>query len=171
MLREATEDDAERIAELHIASWRRTYRRELPADFLDTLDVGARTASWQEQLRQGITVLLAEDGPELTGFVACGPVREAESSCGVWRIYTLHVSLRRQRQGIGSMLFRRAVELGREQRAAELILWVVDSNSGARAFYELKGMEWDGGQQERTVGEDHRLHTVRYRMSLSGGSL
>jgi ribosomal protein S18 acetylase RimI-like enzyme len=170
MLRRATEDDAERIARLHVASWRTTYGRELPADFLDRQDVGARSSLWQGYLRQGVAVVLAEDGAELIGFVACGPVREGESGCGVWQIYTLHVSPPRQRQGIGGTLFTSAVGLAREQGAAELVLWVVDSNSGARSFYESRGMECDGERRERPVGEDHQLHTVRYRMRLSVGA-
>jgi hypothetical protein len=42
------------------------------------------------------------------------------------------------------------------------VLWVVNSNGSARAFYERKGMRWDGGEQERSLGAE-TLHEVRYR--------
>jgi GNAT superfamily N-acetyltransferase len=167
MLRRAAEDDAERIAQLQIASWQKTYARELPPAFLDTLDIQARTASWRREIQQGVTVLLAEDGTELTGFVACGRARDKDLGHGVWQVYTLHVRRSRLREGIGSMLFKGASGLGRDQGATELALWVAVSNSVARAFYELKGMECDGSEQERLMGAQYRLPIVRYRMKLS----
>ena len=48
------------------------------------------------------------------------------------------------------------------RRARELVLWIVNSNGSARAFYERKGMRWDGGEQERSLGAE-TLHEVRYR--------
>ena len=167
MLRRASVDDAERIAQLHIASWRRTYVREMPAAFLDSLDVVTRTARWQQQLKEGVKVVVAEDGAELTGYVACGPARDTLSESGAWEIYNLHVISTRQRQGIGSALFTAAVGLGREQGAGDLVLWVVDSNSNAHSFYEHKGMQVNGRRQERFVGGDFCLHEVLYRMRLS----
>jgi ribosomal protein S18 acetylase RimI-like enzyme len=168
MLRRASVEDAERIARLHIASWRRTYVREMPAAFLDGLDVVARTAKWQQQLKEGVRVVVAEDGVELMGYVACGPARDTLSETGAWEIYNLHVISPRQRQGIGSALFTAAVGLGRDAGAQDLVLWVVDSNSNARSFYERKGMKVTGRRQERFVVGEFCLHEVLYRKRLSG---
>jgi ribosomal protein S18 acetylase RimI-like enzyme len=167
MLRQATENDAGRVARLHIASWQVTYVRELPASFLAALNLVERTASWRTQLQHGATVVVAEDAGELTGFVACGPARDEESERGTWEIYNLHVDPARHGQGIGSALFNRAVFLGRERDATQLVLWVVVTNSAARRFYELKRMVPDGAQQEQAVGNGHVLREVRYRMKLS----
>jgi ribosomal protein S18 acetylase RimI-like enzyme len=170
MLRRASTGDAERIAQLHIASWRRTYVREMPAAFLDGLDVEARTARWQQQLQEGVRVFVAEGEAELTGYVACGPARDTLAESGAWEIYNLHVISSRQRQGIGSALFTAAVGLGRQEGARELVLWVVDSNSNARSFYERKGMQVNGRRQERFVSGDFCLREVLYCMRLSGES-
>ena len=167
MLRRASVGDAERIARLHIASWRRTYIREMPAAFLEGLDVVARTARWRRQLEDGVNVVAAEDGADLTGYVSCGPARDTPSGSGTWQIYNLHVAPSRHRQGIGSALFNAAVELAREAGARELVLWVVDSNSNARSFYEHKGMQVDGRRQERFEGGDFSLDEVLYRIELS----
>lgn len=165
-MRRAGETDAELIAELHVANWRTTYRRELPASFLETQDVGAWAAAWRERIRKGVDVLLAEDGTELAGFVACGPAQGRAGDSGAWQIYNLHVRPRWQRRGIGGELFRAALEIARAQGAHELVLWVVDSNSNARTFYEGKGMECDGERQEHPVGGDCCLQEIRYRMRL-----
>ena len=159
----AAEHDAERIASLHIASWRATYTRELSQAVLQRQDVAAHTAAWRRRLAEGVEVFLAEGGGELAGFVACGPARGGSSE--EWEIYNLHVAPTRHGQGLGSLLFDAALELGRERGARELVLWVVRTNDPARRFYERKGMRSDGGEQERAMG-DETLHEVRYKMDL-----
>jgi ribosomal protein S18 acetylase RimI-like enzyme len=167
MLRAATVDDAERIAELHIDSWRSTYVREMSASYLESLDVVARTARWQQQMRQGVKVIVAENGSDLTGYVSSGPAHDNRSAGQMWEIYNLHVSSSHKRQGIGSLLFTAAAELGYQMGAAELILWVVESNSGARSFYIRMGMQVNGQRQECFDGGNFSLHEVRYRMKIS----
>jgi ribosomal protein S18 acetylase RimI-like enzyme len=164
ILAEAREQDAEPIAKLHIASWQATYARELPEAFLRHPDLAARTMEWRRCLAEGTAVLVAEEGDGIVGFVACGPVRGTSRSAGEWEIYNLHVAPLRRGKGLGSRLFDAAVRLGREQGARELVLWVVKTNGTARAFYEAKGMRWDGGEQEHALGGVAKLDEVRYRM-------
>jgi len=168
MLRAALAEDAGRIAQLHIKSWRRTYGRELSAAFLDAQDADVWAMMWQSHLQEGVRVLLAEEGADLVGFVACGPARCKGAGREAWEIYNLHVNGDRHRCGIGSELFTGASDLGRAQGAGELVLWVVETNSGARSFYEIKGMVCDGSRQERPLGDGQRLHEVHYRMRISG---
>ncbi len=168
MLRQATERDAERIARLHIESWRATYADELSAELLGRQDLASREAAWRRQLQEGITVLLVEDGGDLAGFVACGPARNvASDESRAWEIYNLHVAPSRHGRGFGSALFDAAAHRGREAGETELVLWVVRTNAAARAFYERKGMGCDGGWQEHPVGPGEVLHEVRYRIRLS----
>jgi ribosomal protein S18 acetylase RimI-like enzyme len=97
--------------------------------------------------------------------VACGPERGHPASRLEWEIYNLHISPARQGGGIGSRLFDAAAELGRKDGARELVLWVVETNGRARAFYEAKSMYADGGEQQHLLGEEI-LHEVRYRKDL-----
>ena len=168
-IREGGEADAERIAGLHIESWRATYQHELSPAFLAAQDLTSRVAHWRQLLQRGIAVLLAERGASLCAFVACGPAHERESSPRPWEIYNLHVSPAQHRRGLGGLLFDRAVSLGRAQGAVETVLWVVESNRSARLFYERKGMSWDGGRQEHPVAPGEVLREVRYRISMREG--
>ena len=167
MLVRAREDDAERIAGLHIASWQATYKAELSEALLQHQDHAARTAEWRHLLAEGVVALLAVEGDGVAGFVACGPGRGAPRSTTEWEIYNLHVAPLRQGKGLGSQLFDAAVELGQERGARELVLWVVKTNCVAREFYERKGMRWDGGEQEHAVTATERLAEVRYRRGLT----
>jgi ribosomal protein S18 acetylase RimI-like enzyme len=170
MLTRAREEDAVRIAHLHVASWRLTYTMELSATFLARQDVTAHAEEWRRRLAQGVTVVLADEPQGLAGFVACGPAQGAFSKPAEWEIYNLHVARGRQGHGVGSRLFRAAAELGRERGAARLVLWVVQTNARARAFYEAKGMGLDGARQEHVV-EDQKLDEVRYSADLADPSL
>jgi ribosomal protein S18 acetylase RimI-like enzyme len=163
----ATEGDAERIARLHIASWQATYSRELSQEFLRRQDLAGRTSEWRRRLAAGDDVLLATEGEDAVGFVACGPPQGGEGPVAEWEIYNLHVAPSWQGRGHGSQLFDAAVEIGRRRGARELVLWVVNSNDGARAFYGRKGMLPDGGAQEHRVSPEERLREVRYRRALS----
>ena len=124
MLVEAREEDAERIARLHIASWQATYAAELSHTFLLHQDLAARTAEWRRHLQDGVAVLLEEDGGAMAGFVACGFVRRRRERAE-WEVYNLHVAPSRHGEGFGSRLFDAAVRLGRERGARQLVLWVV----------------------------------------------
>ena len=165
MLTRAREEDARRIAELHLASWRATYTRELSHAFHDSQDVAAWAAEWRGHLADGVSVILAEGADRLDGFVACGPMRGRSSTLIEWEIYNIHVAPARHGEGLGSTLFNAGAELGRQRGARQLVLWVVKTNNPARAFYEAKGMKYDGGEQEHVLG-DQTLHEVRYRIDF-----
>src|SRR5207247_7924466 len=49
-IRAAVVDDARAIAEVHVGSWRSTYRGQLPDDLLDRLSVDEREAQWSSGL-------------------------------------------------------------------------------------------------------------------------
>lgn len=165
-LRRAREDDAERIAGLHIRSWRSTYRQELSAVFLQGLDVAERSAEWRRRLVDGVAVILAEEADGLAGFVACGPASGAERGAEEWEIYNLHVAPLCKGVGLGSRLFDAAAELGRGQGARDLVLWVVETNDAARAFYERKGMRPEGVAETHPIAPGEALIEVRHRMHL-----
>jgi ribosomal protein S18 acetylase RimI-like enzyme len=166
-LRRAALDDAGAIARLHVASWQATYRIELPTEFLDGQDVAARAAYWEAEIASPAHVVVADEGGAIAGFVAGGPTRdEAVDASRVFEIYNLHVDPARHGQGIGRSLFSAFEEVARGAGAAELTLWVVETNGNARRFYERQGMQADGARQVHRVGPGAELHEVRYRTRL-----
>ena len=168
-LRRAQLADAGEVAKLHIASWRVAYSAELPADYLASLDEASRAEQWVARMSRPTTeVLLAEDGLDLLGFCAHGPVLNAdEDLTSAWEIYSLHVGPRLRGGGIGTILFQEGLNGARRARARYLALWVVATNAPARRFYEGKGMQSDGAQKDRELAPGIILHEVRYRLSLA----
>jgi len=51
-VRPASEDDAARLAEVHVAAWRATYRGVMTDEYLDGLDVGRAASAWRRNIRE-----------------------------------------------------------------------------------------------------------------------
>jgi GNAT superfamily N-acetyltransferase len=137
--RAAHAGDAEQVAALHAASWRRHYRGAYADSYLDGDVVADRRAVWSARLADpagGVTVL-AEDGDGLAGFVHV--VLDEDAAWGSL-VDNLHVALPHQRTGVGTALLARAAEgiLGRAAGPA-IYLWVLEQNVAAQRFYRARG--------------------------------
>lgn len=164
-VREAILADAGAIAEIHVAAWQETYRGLLPSGLLDSLKPSEKLGLWHEVLslaadRDDLVVCVAEMGGECVGFASMRPqpdggLRAAGYGAEVSALYALKQA---QGRGIGRELMRwLAVRMG----AAGLdgaALWVLESNKGARGFYEALGgvpvaerLEKRGGAEVRAV--------------------
>jgi GNAT superfamily N-acetyltransferase len=165
--RVATRADAERIAMLHLASWRVAYRGLVPDLYLDSLTLEEQTGTWRPKLEsRDTTVLLAEDDGTLAGFCAVGPSGDEDADSSVWLIANLHVAPERRGQGIGGPLFDAAVDIARDSGARTLTLWVIDGNWPARRFYEKKGMRPDGARRVRPHPPGVDVTLLRYRCHM-----
>ena len=137
--RDATAGDAERVAALHAASWRRHYRGAYSDSFLDGDVQSDRRQVWAARLAEpsATVTVLAEDDLGLAGFVH---VMLDEDHRWGSLIDNLHVDLRRQRSGLGTVLLARAAD-GILACAAgpRTYLWVLGQNTAARGFYAARG--------------------------------
>jgi ribosomal protein S18 acetylase RimI-like enzyme len=70
----------------------------------------------------------------------------------VGEIHAIHVALEERGRGVGWRLLDAAVDALRDQGVRRAILWVVEDNVTARAFYERQGWAWDGTRLERPLG-------------------
>jgi ribosomal protein S18 acetylase RimI-like enzyme len=157
--RDATPRDAEAVAALHARSWRESYRGEFSDAFLDGDLLGERLRVWRERLGHapaGQLVQLAVDGPHLAGFVCAYGAHDPR-----WGslVDNLHVARESKRRGIGAALMGHAgTWLGRHYPDFAAYLWVLESNTAARRFYESLGgrnagvstMETHGGAVVRS---------------------
>jgi len=141
ILRTATLDDAQRVAQLHAESWQRTYRGMMSDEFLDGNVVAERIETWRKRLSTddpGRLVCLAEENAgTLIGFVCL--FRAQDPTWGSY-IENLHVRYDGHRRGTGRALMRSAAQwLFRQDPADKVYLWVMEANTGARRFYERLG--------------------------------
>jgi GNAT superfamily N-acetyltransferase len=111
---------------------------------------------------------VAERAGVVLGFAGGGPARRP-GPAGAVELYALNVDPGAWRSGVGSALLSGFEAWARAGRATALLLWVVQGNARARAFYERRGWRADG---EHAVSEvlGATVTEVRYaRAALEGG--
>jgi GNAT superfamily N-acetyltransferase len=167
-LRRAAPADARVIAELAVSGWRAAYTAILPADYLAGLSIDARETAWRHMLDptggREMSAWIAELDGVPAGFVSCGPPRDADQARPTAEVYALYVRPDLLGRGAGRALLDRAVGHLRKDGAADLVLWVFEANSPARAFYEAMGWRPDGARQELDLGGTRAIE-VRYRLA------
>jgi ribosomal protein S18 acetylase RimI-like enzyme len=161
VIRVALAPDARAIAEVHIASWQAAYRGMIPDRVLDGLSVDEREQRWAGQIADPEAfVLVAEEGGRIAGF--CCTLLPPGAQAEIPALY-LHPDF--WRGGIGTALQAAAVEELRARGYREVVLWVLELNEGARAFYERLGFvaDWPA------VGHDWADGAMAIRMKLDLG--
>ena len=151
-VRAATEDDAARLAEVHIAAWRATYRRVMTDEYLDGLDVGRAASAWRRNIlepREGTIHLVAQSGNVVVGFAILGPdAGNSEPETG--QLHAINVHPDWWAQGAGSILFAAAEQKLIELGCRRAFLWVERSNKRAISFYSNRRWLDDGATLEDT---------------------
>ena len=169
IVRPADLDEAGAIAQVHVSSWRSAYVDQVPQDYLDGLSVATRRTAWRQLLsatdwpRTGALVLV-EDG-QVVGFSHLGPSRDADCDETVGEMTSIYLLAEAWGRGAGRMLMNETVARLRTAGYKEAMLWVLDSNARARAFYEAGGWRHDGSAKIKDRGT-FVLAELRYRLEL-----
>ncbi len=153
--RPATPFDAPRIAELHARSWQENYRGDMSDDYLDHEAPAERLAVWTGRFSEendAMRVMLAEDGKSLVGF-CCLMLDQGRQDGAL--LDNLHVHAGYRDHGIGKRLMHWAAgEVMQYDPGSGLYLWVLDSNTAARAVYEHLGGSPGRSERQHMSGTD-----------------
>ena len=162
-IRSASEADAEQIAAVHIASWREAYADIVPKEYLDGLDVAARTERWREHfagLDHASSIWVAHEGDEVLGFASLGPSRDEDADRTTMEIYSIYLEPSAWGRGVARELMRTVVAA--LPPGAAVTLWVLAANERAQRFYRRAGFVADGVERMEEIGGQH-FREVRYR--------
>jgi GNAT superfamily N-acetyltransferase len=177
-LRRARPEDALRVAELHVRSWQDAYAGLLPADFLGGLDPIRRASHYafgaDPDGALGTVVAEAED--RILGFATVGATGDPDRP-GAGEVYGLYVDPDCWRRGCGSLLMSDARARLAAHGFTEALLWVLEGNSRAEAFYAADGWARDGTERDGDIGPGWRaantaagdipvIHESRWRRRL-----
>jgi len=166
-IRAATISDAHDIAEVHVASWKGAYRGLMPDSVLDGLSVSKREEMWQRIIgEKKFQLLVAEHDDRIVGFVNFGSTRDPDAAGHTGEILAIYVDPNRWHEGTGRGLLEAALLELKSAGCNEATLWVLDSNSRARVFYERAGFYVDGATKSGIVGNNGKIQEVRYRRPL-----
>lgn len=143
LIRRAQVADVEGITNVHIDSWRTTYRGLVPDAMLDNLSFEGRRQQWHNALTEHADsnhLYVAVDDGQIIGFVCGGAERgiEGEYDSELSAIYLLQSH---QGKGIGRQLTTQLVEKLISKDYASMLVWVLKENP-ARKFYEALGGQY-----------------------------
>lgn len=160
-------EDAEAIARLHVAAWRKAYRGIVPDEVLEGLDVGEFELGWKQRLAADPSILVAEVGGAVAGFAVMGRSSDPDLVPEVTgEVHGLYVAPEHWATGVGRALWDAAFDMLRDHGFVDVVIWTFAANERAHRFYRARGCSIDDvGHVER---EYHGvfLPVVRFRAKL-----
>jgi len=137
-IRDAREDDAAAIAEVHDAAWRHAYRGIIPGRELERM-IARRGPSWWRSaiLRRSRLVVLDFDDA-IGGYASYGRNRVPAMAYG-GEIFELYIAPEFQGLGFGKRMFATARKDLAEHGYASFLVWALAENEPALDFYRRLG--------------------------------
>jgi GNAT superfamily N-acetyltransferase len=154
-VRPAQVDDARAIAEVHVASWRTTYKGIFSDALLDSLSVEKREQSWRELLARpepnSVTLVACNADGSIVGFISGGAERTGRLGYE-GELYAIYLLQPAQRQGLRTLLVQHLVRELRARGFGSMAVWVLGANP-FKKFYEALGGEFAAEQQIECGGQ------------------
>lgn len=183
-VRPARETDAERIAEIQLATWRTAYPRFIPRFAIDAVPARLVTERWQDAVRHPpserhrvlVAIEQAADRSEtLVGFTAVGPADdtwlvpgESTPESELAAITDLLVEPRWGRRGHGSRLLAAAVDLWRADGFTSAVAWAFQEDVATRKFLASAGWQPDGATRALDL-DGIIVPQLRWHVALAPG--
>jgi ribosomal protein S18 acetylase RimI-like enzyme len=167
-VRDATREDGEAVAIVHVASWKAAYPGIVPQEVLDALDPAERAALWPHVLDACDVVLVAEVNARVAGFATALRSRDTDAPETTAELSALYVDPHKWRSGIGRQLHSHCLARLQEMDFEDATLWVLEENRSGRAFYEALGWRPDGTRDSYPLGLETRP-VLRYLKALQTG--
>lgn len=140
-IRPAEPEDAAKIANVQVKTWRATYADILPKDYIASFTGQSRAITWArilERLTDPEVVMVSEnEDREIIGYVSGGPIRSVVPGHAA-EISSLYVLPGFQGEGHGRRLFMAASNRLAAAGLDGLAVWVLKDNP-ATAFYKHLG--------------------------------
>jgi ribosomal protein S18 acetylase RimI-like enzyme len=157
-IRRATVADVPAALAMKLAAWRETYSGQRPESFFAAEEARReqQTDWWSRGLAAGAELWIAEDAAgRIVGCSGGAPVIEDDADAGVPNeLQLLYVLAEAHGTGLGLRLMDAAIG------STPALLWVLEHNPRAQAFYRRHGFVPDG-RREPMVGAWEGLHEIR----------
>lgn len=137
-IRKAEPQDAAAIADVHYAAWKGAYAGIIPHRALNSMISRRGRNWWANAIRRAATVLVVEVGGEIAGYATLGRNRARELP-QQGEIYELYLKPEYQGIGLGTRLFNAARQMLSAHGLKGMVVWALEDNGNALAFYEGAG--------------------------------
>jgi GNAT superfamily N-acetyltransferase len=152
IVRPAAAEDLDALTRTHLAAFRAGNGPLLPRRVLRQITTERMRDRWRSQIESpapGTLLLVAELGGAIVGTATSGPPRDDEvDAATTGELYSLYVQPRGWGAGHGSALHDAALAHLGATGLHRAMLWVLERNARACAFYAARGWSADGGRSE-----------------------
>lgn len=159
-IRAASVADAEAVGRIQALSWQAAYKGLIPDAYLEGFTPESRAALWRQILPglEGDCLLALRDG-QPAGMLVAEPYRDGDLP-GAGEIGAIYLLPEHWGKGFGRQLLAAGMACLQRRGLAPVALWVLQSNTAARRFYEGCGFVADGAQKQIEAGGPQTV--VRY---------
>lgn len=126
------------MARVHLASWRSAYRGIIPHRELEKMIARRGDLWWRRAINRGTHVLVIQFNGVIAGYATVG-ISRARTLPYEGEIYELYMLPEYQGVGLGKQLFNNARRALGEYGLKDNVLWVLEDNQAACAFYKAMG--------------------------------
>lgn len=150
-IRQARPGDVSEIANVHVNSWRETYRGLLPEDYLTKLNFRKKIDAWQKVITdtKRFIVYVAEDRVGVIGFATFEAARDDS-----WREYgevtSIYLLKRFKGRGVGKALLQVGMKELVKRNFSQAYCWVLEGNPSIH-FYEASGATYSGQSKDDEI--------------------
>ena len=141
-----TAEEIEGKSRVHWQTWREAYNEILPAEFQEQMTLD-KCRFYSQKYPEN--TLIALDDAKVVGFVSYGDFRDSDTRAG--EIFALYVLKEYYGKGVGQQLMQAA--FAGLVSYPEIVLWVLEDNKRAIAFYEKMGFIFDGQEKVIDLGK------------------
>ena len=156
LIREATLDDMQRIAEIKVENHGIGDIAHPLDRILNDLFVREYTKRWANHLEAGMrTLIVAVDGYTV-GFICYSGSRK------IAEINNIYIIPEYRGQQLGKRLCIDALAKMKEESFSEVIVWIVSGRQQAQRFYKNMGFQLTADSREDSISDDVVLHELQY---------
>ncbi len=161
----AKEKMAEKIAKVHIDTWKNAYKGIISDEYLQSLSVKQRVQKYKfrKNLAEGQQFFALKLKREIIGLLFL-IVNAGGDGKNKGEISAIYLSPAHWDKGYGSQMMEYAVDYFAKQNCDEIFIWVLEQNMRAINFYKKFGFTFDGNQKTIVLGK--KLKEVRYSKKL-----
>ena len=150
---------------IYTEAWKDNYRSVLPLHFLSTISfayfMDRLGDPWEDPYKEDL--LLYEEDRTLGGMsVRHSTEEERPEDCEMTGIYVKPVF---QRRGYGKRLLSDGLDVVKGRGYRKVFVWVMEKNTGGRAFLESQGFTDTGDMKSEVIGGEE-IPMVRYEKNI-----
>ena len=165
MFRKAEATDIERIAEIQTLAWHAAYASILDKAIMEQYSLDTFVHLWQERFETGhhqVYLYVSDSGSDVVGFCRiCEPGSDSKPPANFGELSHLYLDPQKTAKGYGHQLFSFALTTLKVSYKG-MLLWTLEHNERARAFYERHGMYTDGVRRDDPEALGEGIYEVRY---------